>query len=78
MFCKVTHCVGHVTANTRPHQLRWGDWETGTAISCTKCSQVVLTYFLMMSLASLDTSVKLTSGNLKRVYTPGGRGRNVH
>ena len=49
-----------------------------TAISCTKCSQVFLTYFLMMSLASLDTSVKLTSGNLKRVYTPGGGGRNVH
>ena len=20
--------------------LRWGDWEMGTAISCTKCSQV--------------------------------------
>ena len=28
MFCKVTHCAaGRVSANTRPHQLRWGDWE---------------------------------------------------
>ena len=25
---------------TRPHQLRWGDREMGTAISCTICSQV--------------------------------------
>ena len=25
-------------ANTRPHQLLWGDQEMGTAISCTKCS----------------------------------------
>ena len=22
---KVTHCAGRVLANTRPHQLRWGD-----------------------------------------------------
>ena len=27
-------------ANTRPHQLHWGDREMGTAISCTECSQV--------------------------------------
>ena len=27
-------------ANTMPHQLRWGDQKMGTAISCTKCSQV--------------------------------------
>ena len=27
-------------ANTSPHQLCWGDWEMGTAISCTKSSQV--------------------------------------
>ena len=25
MLRKVTHCAGHVSANTRPHQLRWGD-----------------------------------------------------
>ena len=25
MLCKVTHCAGHVSANTRPHQLYWGD-----------------------------------------------------
>ena len=23
-----------------PHQLRWSDWEMGTAVSCTECSQV--------------------------------------
>ena len=40
MLRKVTHCAGRVSANTRPHQLRWGGWEMGTAISCTKCSQV--------------------------------------
>ena len=40
MLCKVTHCTGRVLANTRPHQLRWGDREMGTAISCIKCSQV--------------------------------------
>ena len=40
MLCKVTHCAGRVSANTRPHQLRWGDQEMGTAISCTECSQV--------------------------------------
>ena len=31
MLRKVTHCAGHVSANTRPHQLRWGDQEMGTA-----------------------------------------------
>ena len=25
MLHKVTHCAGPVSANTRPHQLRWGD-----------------------------------------------------
>ena len=40
MLCKVTHCAGRVSANTRPHQLHWGDREMGTAISCTECSQV--------------------------------------
>ena len=39
MFYKVTHYAGCVSANTRPHQLCWGDQEVGTAISCTKCSQ---------------------------------------
>ena len=28
-------------ANTRPHQLCWGDREMGTAISCIECSQMV-------------------------------------
>ena len=42
MLCEVTHCAGRVSANTRPHQLRWGDREMGTAISYMyiECSQV--------------------------------------
>ena len=32
MLCKVTHCAGHVSANTRPHQLCLGDREMGTAM----------------------------------------------
>ena len=31
MLCKVTHCAGYISANTRPHQLHWGDWETATS-----------------------------------------------
>ena len=38
MLYKVTHCA--CSANTRPHQLHWGDREMGTAISCTKYSQL--------------------------------------
>ena len=30
----------YMLTNTSPHQLRWGDQEMGTAISCTECSQV--------------------------------------
>ena len=52
MLCKGTHCVGHLLANTRSHQLRWGDQEMGTAISCTECSQV----------ASLIQNAKLYKG----------------
>ena len=29
MLYNVTHYAGHILANTRPHQLRWGDWEMG-------------------------------------------------
>ena len=39
-YVKVTHHAGRVLANSRPHQLRWGDCEMGTAISFTKCSQI--------------------------------------
>ena len=31
MLYKVTHCAVYISANTRPHQLHWGDWEMGTA-----------------------------------------------
>ena len=40
MLRKVTHCAGHISANTRPHQVRWGDREMGIAISRTEYSQV--------------------------------------
>ena len=33
MLRKVIHYAGRVSANTRPHQLRWGDQEMETAIS---------------------------------------------
>ena len=31
--CKVTHCTGRISANTRPHQLRWGDREMETVFT---------------------------------------------
>ena len=40
MLCEVTHCTGYVSANTMGYKLCWGDWEMGTAILCTKCSQI--------------------------------------
>ena len=40
MLCKVIHCAGRVSANTRPPQLCWGDREMWTAILCIECSQV--------------------------------------
>ena len=30
---KVNHRVGHISVNTRPHWLHWGDSETGTILS---------------------------------------------
>ena len=58
MLRKVTHCAGRVSANTRPHQLRWGDREMGTAISCTKCSQVA---GLIQKLVETPRSSKIPS-----------------
>ena len=56
MLCKVTHCAGRVSANTRPHQLRWVDWEMGTAIiSCVECSQVA-GLIQMVGRSSLEAS----------------------
>ena len=64
MLCKVTHCAGRVSANTRPHQLRWGDWEMGTAIiSCVECSQVAG----LIQKVGRDSS-KSTSFNYALVY----------
>ena len=58
MLRKVTHCAGRVSANTRPHQLRWGDREMGTAISCTKYSQVA---GLIQKLEEIPRSSKVPS-----------------
>ena len=41
MLCKVTPCTGRFSANTRPHQLCWGDWEKGTAISCSQVAGLI-------------------------------------
>ena len=32
---EVTQCAGRVSANTRRHQLRWGDWEWAYTCTCT-------------------------------------------
>ena len=40
------------------HQLRWGDREMGTAISCTKCSQVA---GLIQKLVEIPRSSKVPS-----------------
>ena len=66
MLRKVTHCAGRVSANTRPHQLRWGDREMGTAISCTKCSQVA---GLIQKLVETPRSLKVPS--LRHVHHNG-------
>ena len=34
VVCKVTHCAGCISANTRPPQLHWDNREMGTTISC--------------------------------------------
>ena len=38
ILCNVTHCTGRVSPSIRPHQLRWGDWEMGSA----KCILYIL------------------------------------
>ena len=58
MLRKVTHCTGRVSANTRPHQLCWGDREMGTGISCTKYSQVA---GLIQKLEEIPRSSKVPS-----------------
>ena len=40
MLYQVTHCAEHISAITRPHQLRWGDREMGPGILCMACSQM--------------------------------------
>ena len=34
MLCKVSHCAGRVLANTRPHQLCWGDQMDMVVVVC--------------------------------------------
>ena len=61
MSHKVTHCVGCVSANTRPHQLHWGDQEMGTAFSRKKCSQMAgLTIYIYIYYAFAQ-GTRLTS-----------------
>ena len=31
MLYKANHCIGDISANTKPHQLCWDDWERETA-----------------------------------------------
>ena len=57
MLCKVTHCAGCVLANTRPHQLRCGNWEMRTAISSTECSLVDACVGLQNCCHQLNSSV---------------------
>ena len=35
MLRKVTHCAGRILANTRPHQLYWGDGGMGPALNAS-------------------------------------------
>lgn len=35
-------CTGHISFNTRPRQLCWGDWEMGTAVAGLICQLVLL------------------------------------
>ena len=42
MLYQITHCAGHVLAITRPHQLRWGDREMETGISCSQMTNLAL------------------------------------
>ena len=42
MLCKVTHCARHISANTRPHQLHWGDTrQSRIAVSLLHSSSVL-------------------------------------
>ena len=34
MLCKVNHCAGHVSVNTRPHQPWWGDRDGNCYLMC--------------------------------------------
>ena len=60
---KVTHCVGHILANTRPHHLHWGDQEMGTVISCTECS-LILSMRLAQNAARWVKTREGGSGNM--------------
>ena len=37
---EVTQCTGHVSANTRRHQLCWDDWEWVYYMSCARNTDV--------------------------------------
>ena len=61
MLCKNRPLHRMFLANTRS-QLRLGDWEMTTSISCTKCSQVtslIHTWDLCVYLSELNDTVEL-------------------
>ena len=54
----VTHCMGHTSANTRPHWLHWSDWVMGTSVSCIECN-LLISYSAVVSLADLSWSLSV-------------------
>ena len=59
MLRQVIHCAGLVLANTRPHQLHWGDMEMGTAISCTKWWLAVTWAVALLYLSTICMLLKM-------------------
>ena len=51
-----------------PHELHWGDREMGTAISCTKCSQMA-EFIHMQVECTLPYASKISIGEYNIVYT---------
>ena len=80
MLRKVTHCAGHVLANTRPHQLCWDDWEIDSASLYYRLFQVGVAsrlataiYVAMVTPIFYDNSYSLNDSNLKyESYRPYG------
>ena len=50
-------CTGCVSANTRPHQLNWGDREVGTAILCTNMQSESWPYSIVRQWRSQSSAI---------------------